>query len=52
MRYTFLSREDKPTQWVDKYSVVDSDGQGKPMSYERVVPKRLGKTLRDRKGVK
>ena len=48
MRYEFVSREEHPTQFVDKYIVTDHDGRN-PQPFERVVPKRDGKTQKKRR---
>ncbi len=55
-RYRFVSRESKPdrTYHIDKYEILDTNNApvmvGKtPLVIERQVPKRIGKTRRDRR---
>ena len=62
MRYIFESRESKATYHVDSYAALDNnndpimvpDPQGGkfmvPLKISRSVPKRVGKTLRDKGG--
>jgi hypothetical protein len=49
-RYQFVSRSSTETQHVDTYIITYGDGSATQV--ERTVPKRLGKTLRDRRVVK
>lgn len=56
MRYQFLSRESNPARdyHVDKYALLDNlnrpitDEHGTPVQIDRSVPKRVGKTRRDK----
>lgn len=55
MRYRFVSRDStKPTYHVDRFEILDNNNnpvivEKQPMVVDRVVPKRVGKTNKNRR---